>query len=308
MYPSPSRDTRLVKRDSLLKPEVNEKTRADRAEKARKRTAPARRADVGTPETAAGTEPPVPCERSCHAAGLTRGGGCRALPATAAASAAGVGSFHQGWAGGTKRAMQRRINDAPSVLISLERWGFCIEKLFQERPPISSFLKCPLHYNYPNGPQKRELETRRLALELKRQEVELKEHEHSIPPPAREAPPPPPPPQSSQNITVRGVAVGLGLEEEIEIGKQESAEKIKEQNTLIKEQNPQIKKIQVTGELMLEAAHLLLAGQRSNLSSISISALTVDNSRLREAKAHLEQRVSLLAGQSAQTPHLVPHK
>ena len=140
VYPSPSRDTRLVKRDSLLKPEVNEKTRADRAEKARKRTAPARRADVGTPETAAGTEPPVPCERSCHAAGLTRGGGCRALPATAAASAAGEGSFHQGWAGETKRTMQRRTNNAPRVLFSLERWGLLYRRNIPETAStVSSF-------------------------------------------------------------------------------------------------------------------------------------------------------------------------
>ena len=61
--------------------------------------------------------------------------------------------------------------------------------------------------------RKQELEARRLALELQRQEVELKEREHSIPLVAAGAPPPrPQPPQPfSQTITVRGVALCLGL-------------------------------------------------------------------------------------------------
>ena len=56
-----------------------------------------------------------------------------------------------------------------------------------------------------------------------------------------------------------GQARKRGLEEGIEIAKQESAEKSKEWDTLIKEQNSQIKRL--TEELALEAAHLLLAGQ-----------------------------------------------
>ena len=80
-----------------------------------------------------------------------------------------------------------------------------------------------------------------------------------------------------------------GLEEGIEIGKQESAGKIKERDTLIKTQNSHIK--QLTAELVLEAAHLLPAGQQSDLSATSISSLTADNNRQRGENAQLEQRV-----------------
>ena len=55
------------------------------------------------------------------------------------------------------------------------------------------------------------------------------------------------------------------LEEGIEIGKRESAEQIKEQDTLIKKQIKQL-----IAEFALEAAHLLLAGQRSDLSATSV--------------------------------------
>ena len=60
----------------------------------------------------------------------------------------------------------------------------------------------------------------------------------------------------------------------------------------------QIKRL--TAELALEAAHLLLAGQRSDPSATSISALTTDNNRQREENAYFEQRVALLTGQLAQ--------
>ena len=53
------------------------------------------------------------------------------------------------------------------------------------------------------------------------------------------------------------------LEEGIEIGKKESADKIKQQDTRIKEQTSQIKKL--TEQLAQEAAHLLLANQLSDL-------------------------------------------
>ena len=86
-------------------------------------------------------------------------------------------------------------------------------------------------------------------------------------------------------------AIKQGLEEGIEIGKQESAGKIKERDTLIKTQNSHIK--QLTAELVLEAAHLLPAGQQSDLSATSISSLTADNNRQRGENAQLEPRVSL---------------
>ena len=89
-----------------------------------------------------------------------------------------------------------------------------------------------------------------------------------------------------------------GLEEGIEIGKRGSAEKIKAQDTLIKEQNSQIKRL--IAELALESGHLLLAGQRSDLSATLISAHTADNRRQCEETTKLEQRVALLTGQLAQ--------
>ena len=61
---------------------------------------------------------------------------------------------------------------------------------------------------------------------------------------------------------------------------------MKEQYTLIKEQNSQIKRL--TAELALEAAHLLLAVQRSDLSATLISTLTADSNRLREENTQLE--------------------
>ena len=64
------------------------------------------------------------------------------------------------------------------------------------------------------------------------------------------------------------------LEEGIETGKRESAENIKEQDALIKEQNLQVKRL--TAEFALGAAHLLLAGQRSPLSATWISSLTAN--------------------------------
>ena len=63
----------------------------------------------------------------------------------------------------------------------------------------------------------------------------------------------------------------------------------------IKKQEQQIKRL--TDQLTPEAAHLLLADQRSDLSATSISALTADNNRQREEKARLEQRVALLTAQ-----------
>ena len=79
----------------------------------------------------------------------------------------------------------------------------------------------------------------------------------------------------------------------IQIGKRESAEKIKEQETLIKERNSQVKRL--TAELALEAARLLLAarvaGQHSDLSASFISALNLDNNRQRKENAQLEQWV-----------------
>ena len=60
----------------------------------------------------------------------------------------------------------------------------------------------------------------------------------------------------------------------------------------------QIKRL--TAELALEAAHLLLAGQRSDLSATLISALTAHNSRQRKENPRLEQRLALLTGQLAQ--------
>ena len=96
-----------------------------------------------------------------------------------------------------------------------------------------------------------------------------------------------------------------GVEEGIEIGKRESAEKIEDQNTLIKERDIKIKKQEkqinrLTDQLALEAAHLLLAGQRSDLSATSMSTLTADNNRQREENARLEKQVALLTGQLAQ--------
>ena len=96
-----------------------------------------------------------------------------------------------------------------------------------------------------------------------------------------------------------------GVEEGIAIGKRGSAEKIVDQNTQIKERdqtiNKQEKQIKrLTDQLALEAAHLLLAGQRSHLSATSISSLTADNNRQREENAGLEQQVALLTGQLAQ--------
>ena len=95
------------------------------------------------------------------------------------------------------------------------------------------------------------------------------------------------------------------VEEGIQIGKRELAEKIEDQNTLIKERDIKIKKQEkqinrLTDQLALEAAHLLLAGQRSDLSATSMSTLTADNNRQREENARLEKQVALLTGQLAQ--------
>ena len=65
----------------------------------------------------------------------------------------------------------------------------------------------------------------------------------------------------------------------MEIGKREirreSADKIKEQDQQIKEQKSQIERL--TNRLAVNSAHLLLEGQRSDLSAISISDLTVSH-------------------------------
>ena len=69
-----------------------------------------------------------------------------------------------------------------------------------------------------------------------------------------------------------------GLEEGIEIGKRKIAgnqQAKSRRDTLIKEQNSQIKRL--SAELALEAAHLVLAGQHSDRSATLISALTADN-------------------------------
>ena len=79
------------------------------------------------------------------------------------------------------------------------------------------------------------------------------------------------------------------LAEGIEIGKQESADKIEEQDQQIKEQKERINRL---SEQLV--AHLLLANQRSDLRARSISTLTADADRQREENTLLEQRVALL--------------
>ena len=66
----------------------------------------------------------------------------------------------------------------------------------------------------------------------------------------------------------------------IEIGKQESADKIEEQDQQIKEQKEQINRL--SEQLALEAAHLLLANQHSDLRATSTSTLTADADRHHE--------------------------
>ena len=100
----------------------------------------------------------------------------------------------------------------------------------------------------------------------------------------------------SRNKRTEG-ARNKALAEGIEIGKQESADKIEEQDQQIKEQKERINRL--SKQLALEAAHLLLANQRSDLRATSISTLIADADRQREENTRLEQRVALLTGQLA---------
>ena len=103
----------------------------------------------------------------------------------------------------------------------------------------------------------------------------------------------------SRNKRTEGASL-KALAEGIEIGKQESADsdKIEDQDQQIKEQKERINRL--SEQLALEAAHLLLANQRSDLRARSISTLTADADRQREENTRLEQRVALLTGQLAQ--------
>ena len=94
----------------------------------------------------------------------------------------------------------------------------------------------------------------------------------------------------SRNKRTEGTRL-KALAEGIEIGKQESADKIEEQKEQIN---------RLSEQLALEAAHLLLANQRSDLRARLISTLTADADRQREENTRLEQRVALLTGQLAQ--------
>ena len=83
----------------------------------------------------------------------------------------------------------------------------------------------------------------------------------------------------SRNKRTEGARL-KALAEGIEIGKQESADKIEEQDQQIKEQKERINRL--SEQLALEAAHLLLANQRSDLRARLISTLTADADRQRE--------------------------
>ena len=83
----------------------------------------------------------------------------------------------------------------------------------------------------------------------------------------------------SRNKRTEGARL-KALAEGIEIGKQESADKIEEQDQEIKEQKERINRL--SEQLALEAAHLLLANQHSDLRARSISTLTADADRQRE--------------------------
>ena len=70
------------------------------------------------------------------------------------------------------------------------------------------------------------------------------------------------------------------LEEGIEIGKQESADKMEEQDQQIRKQKERIKRL--SKQLALEAAHLSIANQCSDLRASQISTLTKDNKKQKE--------------------------
>ena len=53
-------------------------------------------------------------------------------------------------------------------------------------------------------------------------------------------------------------------------------------------------------KLALEAVHLSLANQRSDLCASQISTLTLNNQKQKKENTLLEQRVTLLTGQLAQ--------
>ena len=114
--------------------------------------APVRRDNVGAwEETAAGTAPPVPCQRSGHAEGLARGGGCWPVPATAEASAAGGGLLSPGLGGRDKKSdatTNQRCTVSSDLVGTL---GLLYGRIIFGAAPVSSFLKGPLHYNFPNG-------------------------------------------------------------------------------------------------------------------------------------------------------------
>ena len=102
------------------RPLITEITRAGKADHSADHgghgaSAAGRRGDAGE-ETAAGTAPPVQCERSGHAA---RGGGCRPVPAAAAASAGGRAPFTRVGRAGQKE----RCNDVPAMHLASVPFG-----------------------------------------------------------------------------------------------------------------------------------------------------------------------------------------
>ena len=101
--------------------------------------------------------------------------------------------------------------------------------------------------------------------------------------------------RSARTAGTRNKAIAEG----IELGRRESADKIREQDQVIQEQKERIKRL--TEQLALETAHFLLADQRSEISAASASALSADCARLRGENSQLEQRVTNLTDQLAQT-------
>ena len=91
----------------------------------------------------------------------------------------------------------------------------------------------------------------------------------------------------------RGYATG------VEFGRRESADIIEQQNRQIGELNDRIKRL--TEQLALEAAHLSLANQRTDLCAIQISTLSEESNKHQEEKTRLKEQLTLLAGQLDQT-------
>ena len=90
----------------------------------------------------------------------------------------------------------------------------------------------------------------------------------------------------SRNKHTEGARI-KALAEGIEIDEQESADKIEEQDQQIKELKERINRL--SEQLVLEAAHLLLANQRSDLRATPISTLTADADRQLEVNTLPEQ-------------------